>query len=1401
MVGRPPIETWNRGELEDKFLKIYNSEFELKKKNKTLENELKKQNTKLRKKLAGEGPTSDSDHLLTIHTLKHEKEILNQKISALKQQLLAYTTPQMRQIGLNLLTSRPTNIATLRTMMTTGGRHSAKMIIGSDKIHGKIVDEMDVSQNDNIIKSSQLIDNKQKHIQNFSNFHVNIKDTPKQNKSFDKEPLDDNTIAPGSVEHIPNSERTIDSQLKVNYIKINRELRAKIDEINELKKHVETKSVMLNDLQKEMNNIVEENSILRKEKKQAAKTMKDLEKKIQINLGDFENSGESPRVTNSQDRNKIEMPILEAEIRQLKEEIDSLKEINEKLIKNSFEQKNSGKVKIDQLNSLKGTIETLNEKIDSYKKNNEELEKKIQYLTAEKQAMEKHLINKEHSSTDKTSNLELKAVLEELSQIRNTTTEVKKYGDDNIDNLFASINSMMVKYAEEDGLGDNKDFEYKKMYEELHEEVEKLRNLLVLQHDINEKQIEEIELLKMNNRLLSEELNKRKMIIEENNIKHNLEINKLKGQINKKYSLPQNIDVYPEPFSVVQPQDVHTVNEMLVILKGIQFNEKFNTNSQTVYFISLEFFNFEILITPTFSGVSCSFEYVAIYDLIVSELLVYYMQNEGVYIELYKVVGSEFEKIGTGLIKLNELVKTPKILDQDVLIINNNEELGRIRFSITLTDTIFECIKQGYKNLYFNGNVVTGKDIEVTNTKEVSKNKSKGIEINNKKVLENKKMEETKSNQVFSQKNIFPINEDKQFPNKKNSLTNLKEENTNELSSTSSVSSTKSSKESKVSSNNAKSIESNERISIIKEQDKASKEILKENSLQYIKEVKKNPETRVNVDIYCLSSLYNIVSNNSISTFVAYQIPGHSAFLSDPTEGINPIYNCHKEWDISLDDENINNLTKEGIFIYIVDAEKCSKTVPDSHIFDEAVICYSIVNVKDLDLNKSMYGDYPTYLGNGKISEAKLRLAIYIGDIKTEQDFFDKPLAFSVEIKNDVNKKNDDNSSGESNKSKGKLSKQSSTSSNETSSTKTYIKSESSIEGIEEIYNIDKSSIVKTKQSIKSTLPRQLAPLVPPRKSLQKVDSESPPPHTIIQTVAEIVSDNNTNSMLPLDSEESPKNSQSSSDKTGTTVEHIQNQSFIDKGESTNRSQTTNRSSILSEKSTGTRESKESSKKQYDERRGVGFTSPLHYSISPSNSMTSHTSIIEGENINKKEKLIKKKTPSLYDTEMMKNIKPISHSKVLEKISSEDMKEEAILTVNLYSFYTTDNLYYIYGGNINFNVFFEWQIIDIDQELCETKESIRLPRYPNLSITINSKNEYSLTKRQVELLEQWQELGNKMTFTMVLDPGDEGECDDIGTASFDLQYLGINRIMEIKMYSNDGDWIASLNVETNIRYI
>uniref|UniRef100_A0A914Y7V7 Uncharacterized protein n=1 Tax=Panagrolaimus superbus TaxID=310955 RepID=A0A914Y7V7_9BILA len=105
MPIRPSVETWNRGELEDKFYRQYDQLIAVKKRNNELEKKLKLSSSRIRQALeSGNASETDERNL----ELERENRLLAQKLKALRHQLIAYTRPQAHNTTLNFLTSRST---------------------------------------------------------------------------------------------------------------------------------------------------------------------------------------------------------------------------------------------------------------------------------------------------------------------------------------------------------------------------------------------------------------------------------------------------------------------------------------------------------------------------------------------------------------------------------------------------------------------------------------------------------------------------------------------------------------------------------------------------------------------------------------------------------------------------------------------------------------------------------------------------------------------------------------------------------------------------------------------------------------------------------------------------------------------------------------------------------------------------------------------------------------------------------------------------------------------------------------------------------------------------------------------------------------------------------------------
>uniref|UniRef100_A0A914RND5 RPGR-interacting protein 1 first C2 domain-containing protein n=1 Tax=Parascaris equorum TaxID=6256 RepID=A0A914RND5_PAREQ len=64
---------------------------------------------------------------------------------------------------------------------------------------------------------------------------------------------------------------------------------------------------------------------------------------------------------------------------------------------------------------------------------------------------------------------------------------------------------------------------------------------------------------------------------------------------------------------------------------------------QPAVFFAIEFFDFELQTTPMIKGPEAKLDFSTIYDVVVSNLFIHYMETEGISLEIYHPRGSGYE--------------------------------------------------------------------------------------------------------------------------------------------------------------------------------------------------------------------------------------------------------------------------------------------------------------------------------------------------------------------------------------------------------------------------------------------------------------------------------------------------------------------------------------------------------------------------------------------------------------------------------------------------------------------------------------------------------------------------------------------------------------------------------------
>uniref|UniRef100_A0A1I7X924 C2-C2_1 domain-containing protein n=1 Tax=Heterorhabditis bacteriophora TaxID=37862 RepID=A0A1I7X924_HETBA len=196
---------------------------------------------------------------------------------------------------------------------------------------------------------------------------------------------------------------------------------------------------------------------------------------------------------------------------------------------------------------------------------------------------------------------------------------------------------------------------WQKSYAELYDELEKVRNMLLIQHNINQKQSTEIN-------LLQEELDRAKN-------KYGSKLEEMKDKLLDKHKkiliLEEQIRSIAygqqKPIAIQggKPEDAAPFTDISVHLTHIavcdDYIAKFSANSP--YFLSLEFFDFELQTTPIIQKSATSLDFTTIYNVIVSSLFVHYLKSNGLTIEMYTPRGTSYDLIAAGVISLRPLLQ------------------------------------------------------------------------------------------------------------------------------------------------------------------------------------------------------------------------------------------------------------------------------------------------------------------------------------------------------------------------------------------------------------------------------------------------------------------------------------------------------------------------------------------------------------------------------------------------------------------------------------------------------------------------------------------------------------------------------------------------------------------------
>lgn len=174
---------------------------------------------------------------------------------------------------------------------------------------------------------------------------------------------------------------------------------------------------------------------------------------------------------------------------------------------------------------------------------------------------------------------------------------------------------------------------WRQLYEEIYSELEKVRNLLLIQHRVSERYKKEISVLNEYNDYNKQEYEKKlaEYVLELNRRAKRIEV--LENQLRSIASGAKDFDhsVLTDSSDKMK-MELATVstNELTLRLNKLLINEKglkITKSIKPMLFISLEFFDFELQTTPIINGPESQFDFSTIYEIIVSNLFIHYIEK------------------------------------------------------------------------------------------------------------------------------------------------------------------------------------------------------------------------------------------------------------------------------------------------------------------------------------------------------------------------------------------------------------------------------------------------------------------------------------------------------------------------------------------------------------------------------------------------------------------------------------------------------------------------------------------------------------------------------------------------------------------------------------------------------
>uniref|UniRef100_A0A915PHE7 C2 domain-containing protein n=1 Tax=Setaria digitata TaxID=48799 RepID=A0A915PHE7_9BILA len=478
---------------------------------------------------------------------------------------------------------------------------------------------------------------------------------------------------------------------KALFVKLNRELKEKEDECCLL-------SSKLNNLQQQLARLKEEyDQVLEELQRKSSQ-----ESELQQQLSELSLGTDAVAVKISKNAQ-----LLEKELEMVREENNMLRQANEKLVQNSLaiEQLTVEGNKHQEAQNVQRIAEAekqLNVLLVKYSQLKEDYQSLMQTKLELEEELKQRIAQKTEQSNDK--------VIEENSEIEKkkmdgfSTNEKSNETDFSLTKVYDDLTRIIETHilerssSKDDEEQDDID-RWKMMYMEIYGELEKVRNMMLIQHNINEQHLQEIALLNQN--------------LQQTKAHCEYKIKDLVMQLTGREAEIANLEMrlktlaYDDqmPISHITKNDRPLeTNEMMLHFSKISLSSHALSQLGTVrpvIFLAIEFYDFELQTTPMLTGPETRMDFATIYDVIVSNLFLHYLETHGVIVEMYHPRGTDYVLCSVGVISLKMLLEMREQYCGTLQMrsVQDGGLFGTIQYDIAISDKMIEALALQKKKL------------------------------------------------------------------------------------------------------------------------------------------------------------------------------------------------------------------------------------------------------------------------------------------------------------------------------------------------------------------------------------------------------------------------------------------------------------------------------------------------------------------------------------------------------------------------------------------------------------------------------------------------------------------------------------------------------------------------------